>query len=277
MWVLSQKISQRGGDVRQEECCSIKHKHKPQHTSAHMLLTPSQIHTQNQPPHCKETSTFQSSSWGSILFITKVSPFFVAALNIKDKKNPKTTLDELSFQTTTIMTGADNDWGHLLANEPKVGVGLWQNLHGLTTAMLTSYVWRMTGYHPNHTWHLSPLLTSRPNTNGAFMVLISILVYQWLNLPTSVTRRASLSSVRAALTRFSFHLRRQVKAFQKLFSSLIMWWRMNLDADVQGDSSTAAWRGAYLVLSFVKSIHKWSRCDLKLREKQRLGAAVGRV
>lgn len=76
MWVLSQKISQRGGDVRQEECCSIKHKHKPQHTSAHMLLTPSQIHTQNQPPHGKETSTFQSSSWGSILFITKVSPFF---------------------------------------------------------------------------------------------------------------------------------------------------------------------------------------------------------
>lgn len=89
MWVLSQKISQRGRDVRQEECCLIKHKHKPQHTSAHMLLTPSQIHTQNQPPHCKETSTFQSSSWGSILFITKVSPFFVAAVNIKDKKNPQ--------------------------------------------------------------------------------------------------------------------------------------------------------------------------------------------
>lgn len=85
MWVLSQKISQRGGDVRQEQCCSIKHKHKPQHTNAHMLLTPSQIHTQNQPPHRKETSTFQSSSWGSILFITKVSPFFVAAVNMKDK------------------------------------------------------------------------------------------------------------------------------------------------------------------------------------------------
>lgn len=89
MWVLSQKISQRGGDVRQEECCSIKHKHKPQHTSAHMLLTPSRIHTQNQPPHCKETNTFQSSSWGSILFIAKVSPFFVAAVNIKDKKTPR--------------------------------------------------------------------------------------------------------------------------------------------------------------------------------------------
>lgn len=212
MWVLSQKISQRGGDVRQEECCSIKHKHKPQHTSAHMLLTPSQIHTQNQPPHGKETSTFQSSSWGSILFITKVSPFFVAAVDIKDK-HPKTTLGQQMSKS--------------LANEPKVGVGLWQNLHGLTTAMLTSYVWRMTRYHPNHTWHLSPPLTSRPNTNGAFMVLISILVYQWLNLPTSVTRRASLScslgcmetgvrSVRAALIWFSFRLRWQVKAFSKV-------------------------------------------------------------
>lgn len=85
--------------------------------------------------------------------------------------------------------------------------------------------------------------------------------------------RRSLRPCSFDLIFFAFAPRRQ--SFSKLFSSLIMWRWVSLDADVQGDSSTAAWWGAYLVLSwemFVKSKRKWSRCDLKLREKQRLGA-----
>lgn len=136
--------------------------------------------------------------------------------------------------------------------------------------MLTSYVWRMTRYHPNHTWHLSPPLTSRPN--GAFMVLINILVYQWLNLPTSVTWRASLScwlgcletgvcSKRAALIWFSFHLRRDVKAFPKLFSPLRMWWQMSLDADVQGDEHSCLVRS-------LSSLVVRTACEIQTQMKQ---------
>lgn len=143
-------------------------------------------------------------------------------------------------------------------------------IHYCIANKLRETVW-MTRYHPDHTWHLSPPLTSRPNTNAAFMVLISTSVYQWLNPPTSVTRRASLScslgcletaarSVRAALIWFSFRLRRQVKAFQKLFSSLIMW-RMSLDADVRGDEHSCLARSSSSLV--VRTV-----CEIQTQRKQ---------
>lgn len=84
MGVELKEITERW-ECEQEQCCSIKHKHKPQHTSAHVLLTPFEIHTQKQPPHCKETSTFQSSSSGSVLCIIKKFLLFFAAESKKTK------------------------------------------------------------------------------------------------------------------------------------------------------------------------------------------------
>lgn len=165
MWVLRQKISQRGGDVRREQCCSIKHKHKPQHTSAHVLLTPFEIHTQKQPPHCKETSTFQSSSLGSVLFIIKSFSLFCSREHKKTKKGA--TLHQLSVKATTILTRTENNGVHVLANEPKVGVGLWQKPHKLHCNSYKQSVEDDTSPpQPHMTSFTSPDLTFTQNTNN---------------------------------------------------------------------------------------------------------------
>lgn len=157
----SQKISQGGRDVRREECCSIKHKHKPQHTSAHVLLTPSEQHTQKSSPHAaKKQALFKVQVRVQYYLEQPPSPphthththfFFVTAENIKRPKKRQLFINYQSWRARRASLQIGQRWAR----------GVWQNLHKWSTAMLTSWSVEAETSPPRpHTQRLSPRLTS---------------------------------------------------------------------------------------------------------------------